>query len=81
LIDKSKLEFAEVKDVMESTKIKYRYNFIDSKNELIFRYDNAKHHNELSTFPHHKHLPDKTIESSEPDLHEVLDEVKKIILR
>ena len=81
MIDKSKLEFTEVKDVMESAKIKYRYNYINSKNELIFRYDNAKHHTELKTFPHHKHLAEKTIEAAEPNLYEVLNEAKKIILK
>jgi hypothetical protein len=54
-VDNSRLEFLEVKDVELVGKIKYRYHYMDSNDELIFRYDNAKHHKELDSFPHHKH--------------------------
>ncbi len=32
----------------------YRYHYMDSKNTMIFRYDNAPHHPEVQSFPHHK---------------------------
>jgi len=32
-------------------KLSYSYNFLSSKNTLIFRYDNAPHHKEVETFP------------------------------
>ena len=36
---------------------KYSYQYMDQDDQLIFRYDNAPHHQKLniSTFPHHKH--------------------------
>ncbi len=62
----------------------YSYQYMDSKNNLIFRYDNAEHHRKLNlpTFPHHKHdrSEDNVIKSNAPFLAEVLKEVK-IILR
>ena len=37
-------------------KLAYSYHYQNSQNELVFRYDNAEHHPEILTFPHHKHL-------------------------
>jgi hypothetical protein len=42
---------------------------------MIFRYDNAPHHIEIDTFPHHKHEFDEIKESLEPSLYEVLLEI------
>jgi hypothetical protein len=38
------------------------------------RYDNAKHHPEIKTFPHHKHISGKIEDSKEPELIDVLSE-------
>ena len=61
----------------------YSYQYMDSGNNLIFRYDNTEHHRKLnlSTFPHHKHdgSEDNIITSDAPLLAEVLKEVEKII--
>jgi hypothetical protein len=42
---------------------------------MIFRYDNAPHHVEIVSFPHHKHEVDDIKESLEPSLYEVLLEI------
>ena len=52
----------------------YRYHLQDGKNNLIFRYDNTPHFPELSSYPHHKHLPDKVHVSEEPDILDVINE-------
>lgn len=52
----------------------YRYHFQDSNNELIFRYDSAPHYRDLSTHPHHKHLPDTILPSVKPTIEQVLQE-------
>ncbi len=80
-IDESFLDFAEVKDTEQKSKIKYHYHYMDSKKNVIFRYDNAKHHKEIKTFPHHKHLPHKIVESSEPEINNVLKEIEVEILK
>ncbi|MBN2093250.1 hypothetical protein JW964_26740 [candidate division KSB1 bacterium] len=77
--DNSIMEFAEVKDIDVKPKIKYRYHYMDMNNTLIFRYDNAKHQKEIKTFPHHKHIKDKVLESNEMDLFEILLEIEQII--
>jgi hypothetical protein len=55
------LDFLEVIRIIKNKleKKKYKYNFRDIKNELVFRYDNATHHLEVSTYPHHKHIKDE----------------------
>jgi len=61
----------------------YSYQYMDSKNNLLFRYDNTEHHQKLNlpTFPHHKHdgSEDNVIKSDAPFLAEVLNEVKEIL--
>jgi Family of unknown function (DUF6516) len=53
----------------------YRYHFQDRQNELIFRYDSTPHFPNLSSFPHHKHLPNTVIACEKPDIAKVLQEV------
>ena len=80
--DDSQLDFAEVKDIGEEGKKKYRYHYMDEDNNMIFRYDNAKHYPDLPTFPHHKHTPNGVEESDEPNLDGILSEIEpKVVSR
>jgi len=60
---------------------KYRFQYMDKRNQIVFRYDNAPHHRELSTFPHHKHLPDRVIPAAMPALGDILNEISTVMLR
>ena len=63
--------FAELPD-----KIAYSYHYQDEEKVLIFRYDNAEHHPEIPSYPHHKHILKSNIETSqEISLAEVLFEI------
>jgi hypothetical protein len=75
--DGTRLDFMEVKNTDKPGKVKYRYHYMTSQQELIFRYDNAPHHPQLKTFPHHKHLPQGEQESGEPTLEAVLLEIAR----
>ncbi len=76
----SRLEFIEVKDTDKIGKIKYRYQYMDQQNVLIFRYDNAPHYSHISSFPHHKHIASGIVQvSHEPSLDEVLLEIARIL--
>ena len=48
--------------------------------EMIFRYDNVQHHRNIKTFPHHKHTPNNIVESKEPTLKQILNEVEQHII-
>ena len=48
---------------------------MDEHQVMIFRYENAPHHAEITTFPHHKHEVDGVKASPEPTLDDVLLEI------
>lgn len=73
-----RLDFIEVKDTDITAKLKYRYQYMDPEQVLVFRYDNAPHHRYIRTFPHHKHGPNQVADSFEPTLYEVLLEIADI---
>lgn len=73
-----RLEFADVKDAETDYKLKYRYQYMNQAGELVFRYDNAPHHPEIPTFPHHKHLVNGVVEAHEPTLRDVLMEIAQL---
>ncbi len=73
------LHFTEVMDAEVGRKLKYRYQCLDAGQGLVFRYDNAPHHPEVATFPHHKHAPMQIEPSAEPTLEGVLLEISRII--
>ena len=56
----------------------YRYHCQDGKNSLIFRYDSTPHFPDLSSFPHHKHLPGEVIDSDRPNLPAVVEEAERV---
>ncbi|MCC6501490.1 MAG: hypothetical protein IT313_14580 [Anaerolineales bacterium] len=71
------LEFTEVVDTGKTSKIKYRYHFMNESQKLVFRYDNAPHHPQIKSFPHHKHTARVIKTSKEPDLQDILLEISK----
>ncbi len=79
-IDESRMSFVEVLDFGKNEKIKYSYHYMNQNNELVFRYDNAKHYPALKNFPHHKHIKDDVIESKEPDIRFILKEIENIVI-
>lgn len=60
---------------------KYRFHYINNQGQVVFRYDNAPHHPEISSFPHHKHTPDEISESTVPSLKNILNEISTVIIK
>ncbi|MGH9841335.1 MAG: toxin-antitoxin system TumE family protein [Blastocatellia bacterium] len=79
--DGSRLEFSErvVIEKGRPVKSKYRYQFVRD-NVTIFRYDNAPHHEHVTTHPHHKHAGSKILPAIEPEFGQILDEVAALLL-
>ena len=68
-----------VKEIREGNKlIKYSYYFLNSNNNIIFGWDNAPHHDNIDTFPHHKHINNNSSieESSVRSLSDVFEILK-----
>lgn len=80
--DDSYLDLYEVVNTKQGypVKIHYAYTYIRA-NKRVFRYDNAPHHPQIATHPHHKHIgpDDKVVASPEPTFSQVLDEVEEVI--
>ena len=66
------LEFTES---ITPGRCRYCYHYMNADSELVFRYDNVPHHSELSTFPDHKHLPEKIVESDSINLKDIVEEI------
>lgn len=57
LIDGSELRLLEYAKITNRQAITLRYRFQwQTEGELITRWNNAPHHPEVETFPHHKHI-------------------------
>ena len=80
--DESYLDLNEVVNTEQGdpVKIHYAYTYIRG-GQRILRYDNAPHHPELPTHPHHKHIgPAETLApASEPSLPQILAEVESLL--
>ena len=61
--------------------IHYSYTFVRD-GRLVLRYDNALHHPEVATHPHHLHLgPAERVSSSDqPSLSHILRQVESLLL-
>ncbi len=62
-------------------KRKYSYHWQDTGGNLIARWDNSPHHKDISSFPHHKHLPEKVIPSKERTIKDVAKIIRDIVIR
>lgn len=61
-------------------RIVYSYSFIRN-DKCVFRYDNAPHHPDIITFPHHKHIgEDKIAPTDQPSVNQILDEIEKYLV-
>ncbi len=83
-VDGSTLHLREFVDVeITGDRLMYVYQYMDSSDEIVFRYDNTGHHKKLglSTYPHHKHegSEDNIVLSEAPDLAIVLKEIESLI--
>ncbi len=59
---------------------RYSYYWLNSTNELKVGWDNAPHHTQMESFPHHKHLgqPGNLQPSKETSLDEVMGAILKM---
>ena len=80
-VDRSRLNFSElVADIQTAiVRTMYSFHYQNSKDELIFRYDDTPHHPEVTGFPHHKHNGENVLPTEPPTLEKVLKEITTIV--
>jgi hypothetical protein len=81
-IDSSALDFALFVVESESQLLidKYRFHYMDTDGRMLFRYDNAPHHPDIDSHPHHKHTPEKITSTSVVFISDILNEISAFIL-
>jgi hypothetical protein len=86
LIDGSTLFFAQYVRIEgagrdQIYREKYRYHWQAAAGETRYRWDNARHHSDLATFPDHVHVgPDEEARESGPtDLWRVIGQIEQAI--
>ena len=76
IADNTELFIREYTDEKERN---YSYHWQDKNQNLILRWDNAPHHNGISTFPHHKHIKGKIKDNFNIDCFSILKEISVLI--
>lgn len=73
LDDGTNLRVAE--EWQEGRLVRYSYYWLSPENALIVGWDNAPHHPQIASYPHHKHVrsPAHREPATEQSLEEVLD--------
>ncbi len=66
-----------IREYFDNNERKYSYHWQDTNGNLIMRWDNAPHHNNLKTFPHHIHKGNKIYENYHIHIEDVLEIIKK----
>jgi hypothetical protein len=58
-------------------RVQYAYTYVRA-GRRVFRYDNAPHHPEIVSYPHHKHIgaADRLAPADQPSLNQVLAEIE-----
>lgn len=77
--DGSNLRILE--SVINGKLVAYSYYWLDESNQLIVGWDNAPHHKDIKTYPHHKHIGKQTSVaiSNEHSLKDVLRFIYNIL--
>jgi hypothetical protein len=59
-------------------RVHYAYTYVRN-GKHVFRYDNAPHHPEIATYPHHKHIGEKEhlAPADQPTLNQILAEIEE----
>jgi len=76
-LDNSMLEISEAIQIVGGSLawLSYRYHYQNPDGSVIFRYDNAPHHAEISTHPEHKHVKESVLGAVRPDIEWIFVEV------
>ncbi len=62
------------REYVDASERNYSFHWQTEQGSLIARWDNAPHHKDITTFPHHKHLSSgEAVENKSISLQEVLE--------
>jgi hypothetical protein len=64
------------KDLSFFSEYNYSFHWQETDGRLIVRWDNAPHHSQVETYPHHMHTEEDIKESYSITINDVLKEIK-----
>lgn len=77
LVDATFLCIREVE--IYDTLTAYSYYWLRPDNSIIIGWDNAPHHKEVQTFPHHKHIGKNIMPSEQTNIKEVMKFIRDFL--
>ncbi|BCV19942.1 toxin-antitoxin system TumE family protein [Moorella sp. Hama-1] len=61
-----------IRQYVSDDEYNYSYHWQNKEGDIIVRWDNAPHHRDIITFPHHKHVGANIMASAEIGIEDVL---------
>jgi len=71
----------DFRELVSAEHTDYRFQFMNGNNRLIYRWDSAPHHKEITSFPFHLHTPEGVRECEKVNLIEVFEIIKALMLK
>lgn len=68
-----------IKEYIDTYERNYSYHWLDLNGNLIIRWDNAPHHKNIRTYPHHFHKDDKVFDSYDIDYISIFKLIENLI--
>lgn len=68
-----------IREYVSEEEYNYSYHWQAEDAQLIIRWDNAPHHKQIKTFPHHKHIAGNVLPSYEIGIREVLAHIDALL--
>ena len=69
-----------IREYLSKDEYNYSFHWQKESGDLLIRWDNLPHHENIKTFPHHHHLSDgQVLESCEISVEKVLAFIKKTV--
>lgn len=68
-----------IKEYVDTYERNYSYHWQDVNGNQIIRWDNAPHHKDITTYPHHLYKDDKVFESYDIDYISIFKVIENLI--
>ena len=69
-----------IREYVDENERSYSYHWQTKEGKLIMRWDNAPHHKDIPTYPHHKHVKKKVLPNYAITCEEILKEIERNLL-
>lgn len=70
-----------IREYVSEDDYNYSYHWQEEDSQLIIRWDNAPHHKQVKTYPHHKHIRENILPSYEIGINEILAYIETFLKR